>query len=252
MTSGNSNSWVYWTIGGVALVGLGVGSYMYYKNKRDQKEQDQKNAENQQTQQTQQTQSQQSPEQTTTALKDTPFTNKQQGNAFRRWVISKHPDYAKEINLDASGNQNNKYIQQAWAKYSQEYYTKNDLSLKALASHFVQSVTKIDGGVVWKSTSAVPRGEVRLYTDGKFAINGVNAENAQTKYQEGGWYSDGTKLTILLGSKTIVANSTTDFSGAMWTALKSGKIFDEALNQYTPFLNMVDSASSNDYQDETL
>jgi predicted DNA-binding protein len=47
--------------------------------------------------------------------------NKEQGDKFRRWVISKDPSFAKSINLSPSGEYNNNYIYKAWSKYGENY-----------------------------------------------------------------------------------------------------------------------------------
>ena len=50
-----------------------------------------------------------------------PFTNTNEGNAFRGWINTNYPDYAKEIDLDPTGSYNNSYIKKAWAKYGGVY-----------------------------------------------------------------------------------------------------------------------------------
>lgn len=54
-----------------------------------------------------------------------PFTNKEEGNAFRQWVNETYPDYADDIDLDKKGSYNNTYIQKAWDKYGQQYLNKD-------------------------------------------------------------------------------------------------------------------------------
>jgi hypothetical protein len=52
---------------------------------------------------------------------DTPFQNKAEGDKFRAWVNDNYPKYAKEIDLDRSGDFNNSYIKKAYAKYGAKY-----------------------------------------------------------------------------------------------------------------------------------
>ena len=52
-----------------------------------------------------------------------PFKTKAEGNAFRVWVNTKYPDYAKSIDLSKSGELNS-YVEKAWVVYGAEY-TKN-------------------------------------------------------------------------------------------------------------------------------
>lgn len=52
---------------------------------------------------------------------DIPFQNRDEGNAFRRWVNDNHPDWAKENELSRSGSHKNSYIKRAWAEFGDEY-----------------------------------------------------------------------------------------------------------------------------------
>tara|TARA_R110002012_G_scaffold169137_1_gene332941 strand:+ start:986 stop:2254 length:1269 start_codon:yes stop_codon:yes gene_type:complete len=58
------------------------------------------------------------------------ITNAQQGNDFRQWVNDNHPDYAKEIDLDASGSFSNSYIKEAWGKLGGEFAKKDNKSME--------------------------------------------------------------------------------------------------------------------------
>jgi|TARA_R100000084_G_C4655751_1_gene152825 hypothetical protein len=52
------------------------------------------------------------------------ITNKKQGDAFREYVVSKHPEYAKKMysdGLSKSGSFDNKYIKKAYDDYGLEY-----------------------------------------------------------------------------------------------------------------------------------
>lgn len=53
---------------------------------------------------------------------DTPFANKEEGNAFRKWMKNKYPDFkdGKEP-LSETGDYNNSTIQKAWEKHGEEY-----------------------------------------------------------------------------------------------------------------------------------
>jgi hypothetical protein len=50
------------------------------------------------------------------------------GNAFRAWVNDHHPDFAKSINLDRTGHNNNEYILRAWYKLRHDYKRYNENS----------------------------------------------------------------------------------------------------------------------------
>ena len=51
----------------------------------------------------------------------TPFTNSTSGNLFRAYINDTFPNYARQIDLDRTGNFNNSYIRRAWADYGQQY-----------------------------------------------------------------------------------------------------------------------------------
>lgn len=51
----------------------------------------------------------------------TPFKNKVQGDIFRQWVNRFYPSYAKEIDLDVSGSEDNTFMRKAWGKYGETY-----------------------------------------------------------------------------------------------------------------------------------
>ncbi|NBO22116.1 hypothetical protein EBU94_02085 [bacterium] len=70
-------------------------------------------------------------------LQDTPFTNQQEGNDFRKWVNDNYPYYAEIINLDREGLMNNVYIKRAWAKYGSQYeLSKNGAVVKPTPNDF--------------------------------------------------------------------------------------------------------------------
>jgi hypothetical protein len=50
-----------------------------------------------------------------------PFKDKQEGNAFRRWINVNHNAYAKNIDLDLSGSWFNSYIMKAYKQYGESY-----------------------------------------------------------------------------------------------------------------------------------
>jgi hypothetical protein len=54
--------------------------------------------------------------------KDTPFKDKTEGNAFRKWMKENYPNFkdGKEP-LSATGEYNNPTIQQAWKEHGEEY-----------------------------------------------------------------------------------------------------------------------------------
>lgn len=117
------SNWIWWTIGGIAVLGLGVGAFIFFKDRKNKKAAETTSEETPETTYT--------PTPTTSGgstaptLSDTPFKNRSEGDAFRVWVNDKYPSYAKEIDLDRSGRFNNPTIQKAWAKYGTEYLSRS-------------------------------------------------------------------------------------------------------------------------------
>ena len=60
----------------------------------------------------------------------TPFKNKEEGNDFRNWVNDNYPDWAKENQLDRSGQFNNSYIQKAYQEFGDQANLGLNLLLK--------------------------------------------------------------------------------------------------------------------------
>lgn len=56
---------------------------------------------------------------------ESPFKDKAEGDAFRKWVNDNHSDWAKENKLDVSGSHTNSFIKKAWEKFKDEYKPGN-------------------------------------------------------------------------------------------------------------------------------
>ena len=111
------SNWIWWTIGGLSVVGLGVGAFIFFKDRKEKNSQPT-------TPDVTSGGTTYSPSTSTpaaSALSPTPFKNKEEGNAFRKWVNEKYPEYAKSIDLDKTGRFDNNTIRTAWAKYGNEY-----------------------------------------------------------------------------------------------------------------------------------
>lgn len=242
MADKGSNTWLWWSIGGIATLGLGLGIYYFIKGKRE--EEQAKSLESTPTPppiSTSSTTTQSTPAPTPTTQvdlpKSTPFTSIEQSNAFRAWVNAKYPVWAKEeeleMNLKTSSSMNNATIQLAWGKYGDAYYTENATNLNVFMQ-IASGAKAINGGVIWKSTDSVPRGEVIMYTDGKITANAVNAQGAQTKFVQGGWYKSGNTYNLMIAG----LNQSVGLLGlrdAFWTILKKAGIFNDSTNSYSAF-----------------
>jgi hypothetical protein len=67
---------------------------------------------------------------------ETPFTKKAEGDKFRNWINDTYPKYAKQIDLDRSGDFNNSFMRKAYAQYGAEYSKiakESDISSRANA-----------------------------------------------------------------------------------------------------------------------
>ena len=249
MADKGSNTWLWWSIGGIATLGLGLGIYYYIQSKR---EEEQKKNDEASTPPISSGSGSVTPVSTTSSTttptpaptytpKSTPFTSVEQSNAFRKWVNDKDPAFAKEIDLElnksTTSSMNNETIQKAWGKYGDLYYTENASSL-GFAMRTTTGATQISGGVIWKSSDAIPRGEITMYTDGKITANAINSQGAQTKFVQGGWYKSGMTYHLMIGG----ANYDVGILGlrnAFWSILKKAGIFNDSSNSYSAFSGNV-------------
>jgi len=252
MAENGSNNWLWWSIGGIATLGLGLGVYYFIKSNKDAKAEEQKKKQTSDGGSTTYTPPVYTPPSTTTTQtnptpapapaptytpKSTPFTSVEQSNAFRAWVNAKDPAFAKEIDLDAfatsASSTNNSTIQKAWGKYSDAYYTTNSLAL-GYATRLATGAKSIEGGIKWTSVDAVPRGEIVMYTDGKITANAVNSQGAQTKFVQGGWYMGGATFRIMIGGENYDVGIF-NLQNAFWSILKKANIYNSSNNSYSAF-----------------
>jgi hypothetical protein len=134
MAQSSNNNWIWWTLGSLAVIGLGVGGFIFVRNRKNKKGEEKKQ------------EGSGSGEEGGgssniftnignivsetlgsgggTSDPPTPFKTREEGNKFRAWVRSKYPDYAREIVLDEQGKYDNDTIRKAWAKYGQEWLTE--------------------------------------------------------------------------------------------------------------------------------
>lgn len=251
MADKGSNNWLWWSIGGIATLGLGLGIYYYIKAK---KEDEQKSNEGSTfppvssgsgsvppvgSGSSSVPPANTTPSEEVLLPKATPFTSIEQGNAFRQWVNAKDPAFAKKIELSptstSSTSFNNNFIQLAWGKYSDAYYTENANNLGYL-TQLASGATSINGGIYWKSSDAIPRGEVRMYTDGKITANAVNAQGGETKFIQGGWYKVGNTYNLMIGGANYAVGRL-GLRDAFWSILKKAGIFNDQNNTYSAFVN---------------
>ena len=114
-----NNNWLWWTLGGVALLGVGVGTYMYIRSRKNKE--DIKNDGKVYIPPVVPPPTNSSSSSSGSVSVTVPFQNEMEGNAFREWVNNNYPAWAKTNELDRKGKYNNSYIQKAWATYGVEY-----------------------------------------------------------------------------------------------------------------------------------
>ncbi len=270
----NSGNWLWWTLGGVALLGLGVGSYFFFRNKDGQKKSKSSDDEQKPATQTviqKEVVYKDSPTNTTTPTQtetqvqeaQTNFNNKEQGNAFRRWVRAKDLNYAKEIDLSASGPFDNATIRKAYAKYGLDFQKTN--------SDVLQNRFGFDSPEGWQSTkdqfgvseryyeSGDSNNGARITFDrnGRVYIQGRKNGTWGSKWKAGGWYLRGgsvadSQILIFINGKEYqpysqnLADMKKDLVWQIWKdgGLWSGSAFTAFSDYFTGNGNDMDIFSA--------
>ena len=228
------SNWLWWTLGGVALLGVGVGTYMYIRNKskKDELKNDGKVFVPPVVPPPTNTSSSGAGNISVTV----PFKNEMEGNAFRDWVNNNYASWAKTNQLNRKGKYNNSYIQKAWAKYGVEYSeylnkvnstsqntgvqdlqkvmnAMKDYVIEANSAERVQFLLYDGSGIRNIRTNFTPSGyfwiEMDMHDDAK-----AGAE----KY-DGSWSFANDKFNIKLNDNTF-NGSNANLSGMLWAMAK--------------------------------
>lgn len=221
----SGSNWIWWTIGGVALLGLGVGAYIFFKDKEE------KNAETQsETDVIIPPSTPSSGSSSSSTLSDTPFKNESEGNTFRGWVNDNYSDYAKSIKLERTGKFNNPTIKKAWKQYGSAYNTRTlsstpqptqpTLTLDTIANSLR------DGGLVQDVVIDKANNRVRGFAYDGF---GLGANNIYVNLYPNGtlYFEDGNDSRKKSGTFSGTSpNMTIQVEGAKLTG-KGGIIFNE-------------------------
>jgi hypothetical protein len=219
------SNWIWWTIGGLSVVGLGVGAYIFFKDRKDKKSAEATpEASTTPTSYTPPPSSSSSSSSSSPSYPSTPFKNREEGDKFRGWVNDKYPDYAKSLDLERSNKLfNNTTIRKAWAKYGSEYQLQGGANQPASASassslSLQQIKTFLENGGKTKEieidwTNNRVRGfalngtgvgvnniYVNLYPDGTIYFeNGLDSDK-----KSGKWSTSGDALAIEVGGNKEV------------------------------------------------
>jgi hypothetical protein len=259
MAEKGSNNWLWWTIGGIATLGLGLGIYYYLRSNKDTtaKEEEEKkkateNKGNVPTPPPPPPPVNTKPTSTSTTTSTDPevptnFNNKEQGNAFRRWVRAKDLPYATTIDLSASGPFDNSNIRKAYAKYGSDFQKTNiDVLTKRFSSPVAgEGWTKIDDqfGVAeryYESGDANNGARITFDRNGRVYIQGRKNGTYGSKWKAGGWYLRGNESTseilIFINGKEYKPNSSELFNmkkDLVWAIWKDGGLWGGTA--FTPF-----------------
>lgn len=252
-----SNTWIWWTIGGLAVVGLGVGIFIFIKDRKAKKQQEKMGD----APITSSSPSYSPSPQTSSSptLPPTPFKNANEGNEFRAWVHDNHIAVAKEFDLDRTGkkwdnaNMRKAYdkLKDEWAKYKQQSPTPATTPAPSSDSNAVLNTLKtaIEGGYV--KDVKIDGDRVR-----GFALDGigVGSQNIFVNlyangyiYYENGWddnkkagsWSGTSPMTIIIGGQEKVGDpkyTITDFAKSLYPDVKGGFAFNEQ-NDFDDFMH---------------
>lgn len=241
-----SNAWIWWTIGGVSLLGLGVGAYIFFKDRKEKNAQAGSEADASQTPSTSNTSSSSG-----SSASNTPFKNEAEGNAFRGWVNDNYPDYARSIKLDRTGKFNNPTIKKAWKQYGSAYSnrgatTQNTTSTStATLESIAQSLR--DGGLVKDVEIESNNNRVRAFAlDG----TGFGVNNIYVNFYPNGtlYFEDGRDKQKKSGTFSGTSpNMTIQVEGAKLTG-KGGIIVNELAKALYPNVSFAFD-DTNDFDD---
>ena len=232
MAEKGSNNWLWWSIGGIATLGLGLGIYYFLKSNKDAtaKEEEEKKKATENKGVTLPPPPPSPPTSTTTTTTtatatdpETPtnFNNKEQGNAFRRWVRAKDPTYATTIDLSASGPFDNSNIRKAYAKYGNDFQKVNSEVLdKAFKLVVVNDTdwgqTDDKFGIAeryYESGDANNGARISFDRNGRVYIQGRKNGAYGSKWRAGGWY--------LRGDNPLTSNILIFINGKEYTPTSS-------------------------------
>jgi hypothetical protein len=142
----------------------------------------------------------------------TGFLSKSEGDAFRLWVNTKYPLYAKSIFLDKSGDYDNSYIRKAYEKYGSEYKGVST-NPHLLAAKYLGANANILGDKTNVKFNG-SKNTATFWSNGRFSTNLAGGSGYISK----GNYLDGGKILVI----TEGANAgKTKKNGSVWTNLKS-------------------------------
>ena len=131
---------------------------------------------------------------------ESPFKNKDEGDAFRKWVNDKHSDWATENKLDVSGSHTNSFIKKAWEKYKDDYKPgENKTDNKVDSSKAGENAAEIE-----KLMTAASDSIVEIFSNAEFWKDykgRVNDDEEKAKVGFNDWWDNNILRTKLKPSK---------------------------------------------------
>jgi hypothetical protein len=233
MAKGNNN-WLWWTVGGVAFIGVGVGAFLYFRKKSKEEQ-----LKNNGVVYVPPVTTPPAPTTTTSGLGSgnisvtVPFKNEMEGNAFRNWVNNTYSAWATANQLDRKGSYNNSYIQKAWAKYGVEYSEYQSKGSQSASNSGVQDlqkvVTAMNGYAIEDNSSE--RVQFLLYdgfSDKNIRVNftpsgyfwiEADATTQVKKKFDGSWSFANNQFTVKLADGSFNGTDP-NLAGMLWTMAK--------------------------------
>jgi hypothetical protein len=249
----NSGNWIWWTLGGVALLGLGVGSYFFFRGKNgDKKNKSDANTPPQTTIIQKEVIYRDRPTSTTTTSSSgNPFTSKNDLEKFQQWVKN---NKSKEYNIGKVDGKWGSKSSGAWAKYGQEYqatlqvsqgqptswsstdYTANT-ELKNLLVSNGQDVDREVNSFEWDTTNKYPTVFVKFYDGGILTLE-KKESLAKSRYAKtsGSWRKivDGCEFNY--GNKTYKSKyDGLDLTNVLYGLMKDANYFSWSDGSFVAF-----------------
>ena len=168
----------------------------------------------------------------------TPFKNKAQSDLFRQFVNRFYPSYAREIDLDLTGDSDNTFMRKAWGKYGEAYKKYNPSFAKASGNAIPKVL--LDAYALRKdkgSFSNNSEGAIFLQTRqlGKIDNEAVSAYfygNGKVSFRKGGkrvrfdkWWNNGKSINAGINY------SGTDYFNTAFKVYEALKKGDETMDQ---------------------
>lgn len=167
----------------------------------------------------------------------TPFKNKAQSDLFRQFVNRFYPSYAREIDLDLTGDSDNSFMRKAWGKYGEAYKKYNPSFEKASGTATPKNL--LDAYALRKDKGSFgnnSEGAIFLQTKelGKIDNQGVKAffySNGKVSFRQGdkriryvNWWNNGKSINA--DNKNYSGTDFFNTAFKVFEGLKSGSSFN--------------------------